>query len=61
MVGERDGILGKEYYAQLRYVEVLDQNDRYAALAEGSLTGEERVVTGYDKEIGNGMAVRYAE
>ncbi len=61
VVGERDGILGKEYYAQLRYVEVLDQNDRYAALAEGSLTGEERVVTGYDKEIGNGMAVRYVE
>lgn len=61
VVGERDGILGKEYYAQLRYVEVLDQNDRYAALAEGSLGGEERVVTGYDKEIGNGVAVRYAE
>lgn len=61
VVGERDGILGKEYYAQLRYVEVLDQNESYAALKEGALSGEEQVITGYDKEIVNGSAIRYAE
>lgn len=61
MVGEREGILGKEYYAQLRYVEVLDQNERYAALADGMLSGGERVITGCDKEITNGAAVRYEE
>ena len=61
VVGERDGILGKEYYAQLRYVEVLDQNESYAALKEGALSGEEQVITGYDKEIINGSAIRYAE
>lgn len=61
IIGEREGILGKEYYAQLRYVEVLDQNERYAALAEGSLSGEEQVITGYDKEIENGRAIRYEE
>jgi len=61
VLGQRDGILGKEYYAQLRYVEVLDQNERYAALAEGALSGDEKVITGCDKEIGNGVAVRYEE
>ncbi len=61
VVGERDGILGKEYYAQLRYVEVLDQNESYAALKEGALSGEEQVITGFDKEIANGAAVRYEE
>ncbi len=61
VLGQRDGILGKEYYAQLRYVEVLDQNELYAALAEGSLSGEEQVITGCDKEIANGAAVRYEE
>lgn len=61
VVGEREGILGKEYYAQLRYVEVLDQNERYAALEEGALSGTEQVITGYDKEIANGEAVRYED
>lgn len=61
IISEREGILGKEYYAQLRYVEVLDQNDRYAALADGALSGGERVITGCDKELVNGAAVRYEE
>lgn len=61
IISEREGILGKECYAQLRYVEVLDQNDRYAALADGALSGGERVITGCDKELVNGAAVRYEE
>lgn len=61
VLGQRDGILGKEYYAQLRYVEVLDRNERYAALEEGALAADEQVITGYDKEIANGAAIRYEE
>lgn len=61
VVGEREGILGKEYYAQMRYVEVLDQNDSFAALADGSLASGEQVITAYDKEIANGAAIRYED
>ena len=45
----------------MRYVEVLDQNDSFAALADGSLASGEQVITAYDKEIANGAAIRYED
>ncbi len=61
LVGEREGILGKERYAEMRYVKVLDANDSYAALENGSVAKEEEVIIGSDKEVENNMVVRVAD
>ena len=58
LAGERDGILGTERYVEMRYVKVLDQNDTYAALETGAVSGDEQVITGSDKEIESNMVIR---
>ena len=58
LVGERDGILGRERYVEMRYVKVLDMNDSYAALENGSVLKEEEVIIGSNKEVENNMVVR---
>ena len=58
LVGERDGILGRERYVEMRYVKVLDMNDSYAALENGSVSKEEEVIIGSNKEVENNMVVR---
>lgn len=61
LMKEREGILGTEKYVEKRYVKVLDQNDSYAALEEGSLSGEDQVITDVDQEIENHMVIRLRE
>lgn len=61
LVGEREGILGRERYVEMRYVKVLDFNDSYAALEAGEVAKEEEVITGSDKEIGNNVVIRVGE
>ena len=58
LVGERDGILGRERYVEMRYVKVLDMNDSYAALENGSVSKEEEVIIGSNKEVENNIVVR---
>ena len=57
---ERDGILGKEYYASELNVKILDQNDSWAAL-EAALDSDSRVIVSATKELANGAAVRLEE
>ncbi len=57
---ERDGILGKEYYASQINVKIIDQNDSWAAV-ESALDGDSLVIASSTKELENGAAVRPAE
>lgn len=55
---ERESILGKEYYAEKIKVRVLDKNDRFVALEEGSIDKETQVITFSSKELKQGESVR---
>lgn len=58
---ESESVLGKEIIAQKLIVQVLDKNEKYAALADGSLTNDQMVITEADKTIGVGSRVRLVE
>lgn len=58
---EVNTILGTELRVVKRQVEIIDQNDSYAALKEDSLTGEEQFVTESNREIAPGDTVRLME
>lgn len=58
---EREGILGAELYAEKVSVKVLDQNEKYAALEEGVLDHESRVITSCSEVLQNGDVVRPEE
>ena len=60
VVKERDGILGKEYYAEQIKVRILDENDSWVAV-EGALDNESVIITSATKEVGNGDVVRLEE
>lgn len=60
VVKERDGILGKEYYAEQMKVRILDENDSWVAV-EGALDQESVIITSSTKEVGNGDVVRLEE
>lgn len=55
---EKDGILGKEYYAEKIKVRVLDKNDHFAALEEGNIDKETKVISFSSKELKQGDSVR---
>ncbi len=58
---ERSGILGPELAAELVYVNVLDQNDKYAALEEGIIDNETEVITSTTEALADRTIVRYKE
>ncbi len=58
---EREGILGAEYYVEEVNVKVLDQNENWAAIAEGALDQESRIITSSTKEISKGDVVRWEQ
>lgn len=58
---ERSGILGPELAAELVYVNVLDQNDKYAALEEGIIDSETEVITSTTEPLADRTIVRYKE
>ena len=60
VVKERDGILGKEYYAEQINVRVLDENESWVAL-EGALDDDSMVISSSTKELKNGEVVRLSE
>lgn len=59
VAGEREGILGTEYYVEEINVSVVDKNDKFAAV-EGALTEESRIIQSADKEIKRGNVIRLA-
>lgn len=60
VVKERDGILGKEYYAEQVNVRVLDQNGSWVAV-EGALDGDSVIISSATKDVKNGDVVRLSE
>lgn len=60
-VKEKEGILGKELYAEKVSVKVKDQNDRYAALEDGALNQESIVITSSTEEIKRNDIIRFQE
>lgn len=61
VVDEREGILGTELCALARYVKVLDQNDKYAALEEGCIGKDEMVIIWSDKDFEDNSVIRFKE
>ncbi len=60
-VGRRQTILGEELAVEKVPVTVLDQNEKYAALEPGVITSETEVIVRSDKEVKEGVIVRYME
>ena len=60
VVKERDGILGKEYYAEQVNVRIQDENDNWVAV-EGALDGDSLIISSSTKEMKNGDVVRLEE
>lgn len=60
VVGEREGILGTEYYVEEINVSIVDKNEKFAAV-EGAITTESQIIQSADKEIKKGDVVRLAE
>lgn len=58
---ERTGILGKEAYAERLKVQILDQNDRYAALEPGTISADTQIITFSSEELKQGQSIRMAE
>ena len=58
---QQDTILGKEYVAQRLDVTVSDKNGETAALAPGSISSDQMVITGSDKNVEPGDKIRLAD
>lgn len=58
---EENTILGTELAAEKRMVEVLDKNDRYAAIEPGAVDESTELIVTATKEFGDGDIVRRKE
>ncbi len=58
---EKSGILGNELYAEKLKVRVADQNDRYAALEDGVVAADVKIITYSSEELKQGESVRMTE
>ena len=61
VIQETESVLGNELKAQKVVVKVLDQNENFAALSDGAVTSDQKIITGTDKNISGGSRVRLAE
>lgn len=61
ILSERSGILGTELSAMQVYVKVLDKNDSYAAIEEGSIDSDTELIVSATKELKDRVVVRYRE
>lgn len=61
IVEEKQTILGTELTARKQKVKVIDRDESYAALEEGSLTEDEKFIVESDKEIKDKARVRLTE
>lgn len=59
VVHRQQGILGEEFVVFRTPIRILDENSRYAAIEEGSLDQESKVVISSTRELGDGKTVRY--
>lgn len=55
---EQDSVLGKELRARKVSVNILDQNESYAALADGSISSQDGVIVSADKAVDDGSRIR---
>lgn len=60
VVNEREGILGTEYYVEEITINVVDKNDRLAAI-EGAVSDESLILESSTKEVQKGTVVRLAD
>ncbi len=58
VLGEKETVLGKQLTAMKHSVTVQEQNEQYAALADGSLAVDEKVIQDSSKAIDEGSPVR---
>ncbi|MDE5746952.1 MAG: hypothetical protein K2I21_05175, partial [Acetatifactor sp.] len=58
---QENGILGVEWHVVKLYVEVLDQNDRYAALASSSLSPDKAIILTTTADLKENAVVRVVE
>ena len=55
---EQDSVLGKELRARKVSVNILDQNESYAALADGSISSQDEVIVSADKAVDDCSRIR---
>lgn len=60
-LNERTGILGKEYYVEKLKVNVVDKNDRFAAIEGAAIGSDAQIVIFSSKELKQGENVRPQE
>lgn len=58
---EREGILGQEYYIDEAVVKIIDQNENWAAIDDGILSKDSKIISSSTKEIKKGDVVRWEE
>ena len=58
---QQNGILGVEWHAAVLYVDVMDQNSRYAAIESASLSEETQIILTTSLELQDNMVVRIVE
>ena len=61
VVKERDGILGKERYAQKINIKIAEENKEYIAIEPGIIDQNAIVILDSTKEFKNGEVIRYME
>ena len=55
---EQDSVLGRELRARKVSVNILDQNELYVALADGSISSQDEVIVSADKAVDDGSRIR---
>ncbi len=60
-LNEKTGILGKEYYVEKLKVNIVDKNDRYAAIEAAAIGSDAQIVIFSSKELKQGESVRLQE
>ncbi len=58
---QQNGILGVEWHAGILYVDVVDQNSRYAAVESASLSEETQIILTASQDLKDNAAVRILE
>lgn len=58
---EREGILGQEYYIDEAIVRVIDKNEVWAAIDNGVLAKDSKVIISSTKEFKKGDVVRWED
>ena len=58
VVGEREGILGSEYYIRQVSVKIIDKNDSWVSIEAESLDQSDKIVLSSTREFKKGDTVR---